>query len=147
MDRRSFGGRDRGLDGQRFYLSGARSQQSERLLSLDPHWCAPVLWRSEFRSVLSQYLRKQLLTINEALLILEQSESLMAGNEYEVPSAHIVQAVNSSACSSYDCEFVALAGYLGVPLVTADRALLREFPEIAKSLDEFDTRRKPNTHS
>jgi predicted nucleic acid-binding protein len=117
------------------YLSGERSHQAERLLSVDPHWCAPVLWRSEFRSVLSRYLRKRLLTFEEVLLILEQAESLLGDDEYEVPSAHIMQLVNLSACSSYDCEFVALAGYLGVPLITADKKLLREFPDIAKSLD------------
>jgi predicted nucleic acid-binding protein len=119
------------------YLSGERSQQAEKLLSLDPHWCAPVLWRSEFRSVLSQYLRKNLLTFEEVLLILEQAEDLLSDNEYEVPSAHIMQMVNTSRCSSYDCEFVALARYLGVRLMTADNTLLREFPEIAKSLDSL----------
>ena len=119
------------------YLSGERSQQAEQLLSLDPHWCAPVLWRSEFRSVLSQYLRKNLLAIEEVMLILEQAEALLGEEEYEVPSAYIMQMVNSSSCSAYDCEFVALAGYLGVPLITADKRLLREFPGIAKSLGSF----------
>ena len=119
------------------YLSGVRSEQAERLLSSDPHWCVPVLWRSEFRSVLSQYLRKKLLTFEEVLLILEQAEELLSDDEYEVPSAHVMQMVNSSGCSSYDCEFVALASYLGVTLITADKKLLREFPEIAKSLDSY----------
>ena len=116
------------------YLSGERSHQAEQLLSHDPHWCAPVLWRSEFRSVLSQYLRKNLLAFEDVLLILEQAEDLLSDNEYEVPSAHIMQMVNSSSCSSYDCEFVALASYLGIPLITADKRLLREFPEIARPL-------------
>ena len=117
------------------YLSGKRSHQAEQLFSLDPHWCAPVLWRSEFRSVLSQYLRKNLLTIEDVWLILEQAEDMIGDNEYEVPSAQIMQMVNSSRCAAYDCEFVALASYLGVPLITADKKLLREFPKIAKSLD------------
>ena len=117
------------------YLSGERSHQAEQLFSRDPHWCAPVLWRSEFRSVLSQYLRKNLLTIEDVWLILEQAEDMIGDNEYEVPSAQIMQMVNSSRCSSYDCEFVALAAYLGVPFITADKKLLREFPNIAKSLD------------
>lgn len=119
------------------YLSGLRSGQAERLLAIDPHWCAPVLWRSEFRSVLSQYLRKNFLTFEEVLLILEQAEDLFSDDEYEVPSAYVMQMVNSSGCSSYDCEFVALAKYLGVPLITADKKLLREFPEIAKSLESY----------
>ena len=116
------------------YLYGERSHQAEELLSLDPHWCVPVLWRSEFRSVLSLYLRKNLLTFEEILLILEQAEDLLSDNEYEVPSAQVMQMVNSSKCSAYDCEFVALAGYLGVPLITADKRLQQEFPEIVKPL-------------
>jgi len=119
------------------YLSGERSHQSEQLLSLDSHWCVPGLWRSEFRNVLSRYLRKRLLTFEAVLLILEQAEDLLSDDEYEVPSAHVMQMVNSSACSSYDCEFVALASYLGVPLVTADKRILREFPKVAKSLDSL----------
>ena len=117
------------------YLTGERSQQAEQLLSLDPHWCAPVLWRSEFRSVLSLYLRKGLLTLAEVMLILEQAEELLGDHEYEVPSTDIMQLVNQSECSAYDCEFVALAKYLGVPIVTADNKLLQEFPGIAKSLE------------
>ena len=43
------------------YISGERSQQSEDLLSFDPNWVAPILWRSEFRNILAQYLRNKLL--------------------------------------------------------------------------------------
>ncbi len=44
------------------YISGKHSQQSENLLSYDSNWVAPILWRSEFRNVLAQYLRKSLLS-------------------------------------------------------------------------------------
>lgn len=119
------------------YISSARSQQAEHLLSLDSQWKAPVLWRSEFRSVLSQYLRKNVLGYDEVLLILQQAEKLLTDNEYEISSAHIMQLVNTSQCSAHDCEFVALAQYLDIPLVTADKKLLIEFPDIAKSLDAY----------
>lgn len=119
------------------YISGEKSQQVEKLLSVDAHWCAPVLWRSEFRSVLSHYLRKNILSLDEVLLIMDQAEKLVAENEYEIPTANIMQRVNSSKCSAYDCEFVALAQYLGVPLVTADKKILREFPAIATSIDAY----------
>ena len=99
------------------YISGERSQKSEDLLSFDSNWVAPILWRSEFRNVLAQYLRKKLLNINEILLIIQQAEKLLADHEYEVSSAHIMQLVKSSQCSAYDCEFVALAQYLCVPLL------------------------------
>jgi predicted nucleic acid-binding protein len=119
------------------YISGDRSPQSERLFSLDPHWSAPVLWRSEFRSVLSQYLRKGFLALDEVILILQQAEEILSGNEYEVSSSQIMQLVNSSKCSAYDCEFVALAQYLTVPLITADKQIIREFPQIATSLNRY----------
>jgi len=124
------------------YISGDRSQQSEDLLSFDSNWVAPILWRSEFRSVLTQYLRKKLLNIGEILLIIQQAEKLLIDHEYEIPSAHIMQLIKNSRCSAYDCEFVALAQYLDVPFITADKKILHEFPDIAKSVNSFlDCRR------
>ena len=119
------------------YISGIRSQQSEDLLLSDSYWVAPILWRSEFRNVLAQYFRKSLLTIDEILLIIQQAEELLADHEYEISSSHIMKLVENSQCSAYDCEFVALAQYLDIPLVTADKKIIREFPEIAQTVESF----------
>jgi len=119
------------------YLSGERSLQAEKLLSREPTWIAPILWRSEFRNVLALYLRKNLLNYKDAMLILEQAEGLMADNEYEVSSAQVMQLVNDSNCSAYDCEFVALARCLSIPLITSDKKILLEFPDTAKSVESF----------
>ena len=86
---------------------------------------------------MSLYLRKNYLSFDEVLLIIHQAENLLSANEYEIPSALIMELVNSSQCSSYNCEFVALAQYLGVPLMSADKKILHEFPNIAVSLQEF----------
>ena len=117
------------------YLTGDRSDQSGQLLAFDPEWCAPLLWRSEFRSVLTPYLRRERLSLDSALRILERAEALMAGNEYTIPSTEVMSLVMRSRCSPYDCEFVALARQLGVPLVSADQAILREFPDTARSIE------------
>ncbi len=119
------------------YISGDKSSQAEQLLSFDSLWNAPILWRSEFRSVLSQYLRKGILSLDNILIIIQQAEKLLDDNEFKVSSAHIMQLINSSSCSAYDCEFVALAQYLDLPLITADKKILREFPKVAKSLDTY----------
>ena len=119
------------------YISGDKSLLAEQLLTLDSLWNAPVLWRSEFRSVLSQYLRKGILSLEDILIIIQQAEKLLDDNEFKVSSAHIMQLINSSSCSAYDCEFVALAQYLDIPLITADKKILREFPKVAKSLDTY----------
>jgi predicted nucleic acid-binding protein len=119
------------------YISGDKSSQAEQLLSFDSLWNAPILWRSEFRSVLSQYLRISILSLDDILIIMQQAEKLLDDNEYKVSSAHIMQLINSSSCSAYDCEFVALAQYLDIPLITADKKILREFPKVTKSLDTY----------
>ncbi len=119
------------------YISGEQSLQAEQLLSIDANWNAPLLWRSEFRSILSRYLRKEILTLDEILLIIQQAEELLSNNEYQISSAHVMQLVHSSNCSSYDCEFVALAQYLSAPLITADKKILRQFPGIAKSPENY----------
>jgi len=119
------------------YLSSEYSKQSEDLLAFDSDWLAPILWRSEFRNVLALYLRKNLLALDEILLIIHQAEKLLSNGEYEISSAHIMQLVNSSNCSAYDCEFVALAQYLTVPLITADKKILNKFPNIAKNVNSY----------
>ena len=119
------------------YLHSPLSSQAEQALFKDSTWAAPILWQSEFRNVLAQYLRKRLLSFEDAVRIMEEATRLMAGREYAVASMAVLALVNTSSCSAYDCEFVALAKDLKVPLVTVDKQILREFPNIAVSLDAF----------
>jgi predicted nucleic acid-binding protein len=110
------------------------SDQASRLYRSDPEWAAPVLWRSEFRNVLVLYLRQTILTLPQALAIQEEAEALMAEREFTVPTVSVLSLMDSSRCSAYDLEFVALAKQLSVKLVTGDKIILREFHEIALPL-------------
>lgn len=119
------------------FLPTAYSAKASQLYRHDADWAAPSLWRSEFRNVLALYLRQKIITLAEALLIQEEAESLMADHEFEVISLPVLTLVDNSSCSAYDCEFVALAKQLGAKLVTEDKKILREFPDVAVSLDVF----------
>lgn len=119
------------------YLENPQSQQAEQLYNVEPDWCAPLLWRNEFRSVLSLYLRKDLLSFEDGLLIFQQAEELMGANEYNVSVSAVLRLVQTSDCSSYDCEFVALAQELNTILITSDRKILRAYPKLAQSLDSY----------
>ena len=119
------------------YLSSDRSAQAEQVLRRDPEWVAPLLWRSELRSVLALYLRKKLLTLPDALAAMDEAGRLMRDREYEVASVQVLRLVAGSTCSAYDCEFVALAQDLGVPLVTTDRQVLAQFPGLAVPLEAY----------
>jgi len=121
------------------FLSSEGSLLAEAVLIKDMDWVAPLLWRSELRNVLAYYLRKNLLTLSEAYQIMEEAIHMMRGREYEVTSLHVLNLVATSSCSAYDCEFVALAQELQVPLVTADKQILAQFPDTAVSLDQFTT--------
>ncbi len=119
------------------YLEGPHGPLAERAWIKDTEWAAPLLWRSELRNVLALYLRKRWLTLRESQEIMAAATSMMDGLEYEADSSDVLQLVTRSKCSAYDCEFVALARELRVPLVTADKQILRDFPELAISLTSF----------
>ena len=116
------------------YLPTEHTQKVEALLVNDPEWIAPTLWRSEFRNVLALYLRKNLLTFDQALAIQNEAESLLQDSEFVVNSLDVLQLVQNSECSAYDCEFVVLAKYMNVHLITMDKKILKNFPDIAKPL-------------
>lgn len=119
------------------FLTSDRSPQSEQALLIDPQWAAPLLWRSEFHSVLALYIKRNLLSLQDAGQIMDEATSLMRGKEYEVASLQVLRLVSTSTCSAYDCEFVALAQDLAVPLVTVDSQVVRQFPSVVTSLDAF----------
>lgn len=116
------------------YLPTEFTAHAEALLKRDPDWAAPVLWRSEFRSILAGYMRRKSLTFEDARALQGEAESLLAGNEHEVDSQRVLELVRDTDCSAYDCEFAALAMRLAVKLVTMDSKLLKAFPQHAVSL-------------
>ncbi len=68
---------------------------------------------------------------------MENASLLMENGEYEVSSSKVLELVDRSHCTAYDCEFVALAKELIVPLITCNKKILKEFPETAYSLDQY----------
>ena len=116
------------------YLPSDLTAQAENLLQREPQWAAPVLWRSEFRNVLALYLRKKILSFDEAYRIQSEAESLLADNEYDMASFEILQLAEVSGCSAYDCEFIALAKRLNVRLFTQDKQILAAFSDVAAAL-------------
>ena len=69
-----------------FYLTSEFSGPAEKLYLKEPVWSAPLLWRSEFRNILTLYIRKELITLNDAVEIFEAAEDLLLNNEFEINS-------------------------------------------------------------
>ncbi len=119
------------------YLNSDYSFNAVQTFEKDPIWSVPLLWRSEFRNVLSFYIKRNILSLTEALDIFEKAEELLINNEYEINSMQVLSLFQSSGCSAYDCEFVNLAKDLDVMLITEDKKILKSFPEISVSMAQF----------
>ena len=118
-------------------LGGPEQVLAQQVIERDAVWAAPLLWRSEFRNVLAAYMRQRGLSVGDAWRAHGLADQLLAGQEFTVPGDRVLHLVASSTCSAYDCEYVALAEELDVPLVTADRQLLRAFGPRAVSPKAF----------
>jgi predicted nucleic acid-binding protein len=116
------------------YLPGEHTAAAEALLEREPDWASPILWRSEFRNILAGHIRRNDISLEQAVSLQSEAESLLAGCEFEIESRTVLELVRDSDCSAYDCEFIALAMKLDTKLVTMDKKLLRAFPNRAVAL-------------
>ena len=119
------------------FIKGDRTETVKKILQKDSDWVSSILWRSEFRSVLSFYLRKKYLNLSQAKFLMEEAEYLMLGAEYNVNSNEILNLLIHTNLSAYDCEFVAVAKELGAHLITNDKKILNEVPNVALSISQF----------
>jgi predicted nucleic acid-binding protein len=119
------------------YVRSEHSERAEKAFLKDSAWTAPLLWRSEFLNVLTACLRKGIVDLETAIEIAGEAELLMEGGEFSVGSLDVLKLAAESRCSAYDCEFVALARELNIPLITTDKQILADFPDVARALDEF----------
>ena len=119
------------------WVNGPLTSVAQRVRAKDPDWHVPILWRSEMRSILTGYLRDGSLTGPHIARIMGEAEGALAGAEHLLPSSRVFEIAGRSRLSAYDCEFVALASALAVPLVTADKAVLKAFPDNAVTMEAF----------
>lgn len=120
-----------------FFLSTESSALAAQVFAKDPDWHAPVLWQSELRSILSKYFRAKRLTLAQAQRIMDEAQVLMIDRERFVSSKAVLELMAASQCTTYDCEYAALAKEMNLPLVTLDKDLVRDFPQLAVFPQDF----------
>ena len=116
------------------YIEGDFTQQARTIYQQDSVWAAPYLWRSEFRNILTVYLRRNLLTLEQCQELITSAEELLKDNEFEPDSRDVLELANSCSLSAYDCEYIVLARQLSLKLITNDKKILTEFPQDTISL-------------
>ena len=119
------------------FLMPPGSSTLEAVFVRDPDWAAPLLLRSELRNILATLIKRHRIDLDSAILVMEEAERLLDGSEFHVASTDVLALSARSGCSAYDCEYVALARGLEVPLLTRDREILTAFPKVAVDPDEY----------
>ena len=120
-----------------FWIPGSYTRDAEQLLQVDPEWKVPLLWKSEFRNVLINYISHELLTLDVALQVISDAEAHLKDHEFSVISSDVLKLSSDSKYTAYDCEFVALAYDLRLPLITTDKKILSEFPGVTLSMADY----------
>jgi predicted nucleic acid-binding protein len=121
------------------FLQSEQSPLTTRVFEKDPDWYAPLLWQSEMRSLITSYLRHKLITLDKATQVMDEAHTLMVKHERYVSSNLVLELVSTSKCTSYDCEYVALAREMNLTLVTYDKQVVGAFPGIAIFPQDFAT--------
>lgn len=111
------------------YIEGDFTGQARTIYQRDSVWAAPYLWRSEFRNILTVYLRRKILTLIECQNHIDSATKLLQNNEFELDSGDILKLADSCSLSAYDCEYIVLARQLSLKLVTNDQKMIGEFPQ------------------
>jgi len=120
-----------------FFINSEHSPLAIQVFERDPDWYAPLLWQSEVRTIVTNCLRHNLLTIDKALRLMDEAHELMIDHERYVSSNQVLELVGASKCSSYDCEYLALAKEMNLSLVTFDKQVTNAFPRIAIFPQDF----------
>lgn len=118
-----------------YLLTGSGpADRAALLLDDDPEWAAPPVLLSELRNVMVGLLRRAEIQPWDALDICEDAEAVLGDRVAPVPSGPVLEAAMEGSMSAYDAEFVVLARRLGVPLVSADQAIIQGAPDVAVPL-------------
>lgn len=120
-----------------FFIEGEHSQLAIQVFEKDPDWYAPLLWQSEVRSIVTKHFRFKNMPLIRSQQIMNEAHDLMIEHDRFVSSDLVLELVSFSECTSYDCEYVALAKEMNLTLVTFDKDVVRDFPQIAVFPQDF----------
>lgn len=119
------------------FLKSENTPLAIKVFEKDPDWYAPLLWQSEVRSILTSNFRTRQLPLKKAYQVMDEAHRLMRDHERTVSSNVVLDIVGVSKCTSYECEYVALAREMNLTLVTFDRQVVNEFPQVSVFPNDF----------
>ena len=120
-----------------YTIAGEYTEEAVAVRKKDAEWATVPLWRYEFLNTLWLYVRQDQLDLATATEHLEVAETLTTNRVMEAQQRLVLRLAAESGCTGYDCQYVALAEVMNVPLITHDREVLAAFPKRARHPDDF----------
>ena len=108
---------------------------AENLRRRFPEWLAPPLCRYEFGNVLKTYVRRGMLSVADAQLMLQQAFSMVRICE-ECRVDVIFAEAAARNLTFYDATYTSCARRLGYQLYTRDEEILKNCPDIARAISD-----------
>ncbi len=118
-------------------IDGDFTAAARQLYAQDPVWRLPPLWRHEFLNILTISATQGICSPDDANQLWNKAINLFTRCELPVDMTAALSIAIDQEISGYDAQFIALAHALKVPLITQDRKLLKKFPEITYSIENF----------
>ena len=106
-------------------IAGPFSDAAQRVFDRDGDWIAPSVWQHEFLNVLATSARVKHITEIKAFNAWAHASAFV--KTADVPPLKVLDLAISTRFATFDCYYVVLARSLNLPLVTADKQLLKEF--------------------
>lgn len=122
------------------YFPSVRTVAAERLLEVETRWAAPPLWRSEFLHVATTQCRKGFIKWPDVAEVYELAAGFLTTFDVHTEYKKIIDVMKWSDCSACQAEFLALAKQLNTVLVTDDEQILKQFPKLSCTPEQYTSR-------
>ena len=116
---------------------GEAGAAAANVLRRDPAWAAPPILLSELRNVLAGFVRREWMSLDDALGMEGDARDVLGDRIADAPGPDVLRTALASGLTAYDAEFVVLARAVQIPLVTADGAVLAAAADVAVAPESF----------
>lgn len=110
---------------------------AQKILERDAHWILPKLWQEGYANVLAKLAQKENWPIDIVLENFNHTIKELQDFEYEVDNQKALRIAMEHRISVYDACFVSIAIDFGIPLVTADKEVIKKCPRFAIGFQDF----------
>jgi len=118
-------------------VESPRTRLAKAAYACDPIWLVPSFWRSEFLNILATSVRTGRLDEGDAVKAWETAVATVGKSGRGPSPLAVLGLAVAKGISACDAQYVVPAQTVEACVVTADKKLVKCFPETAAMIDDF----------